>query len=153
MRSGGAGALCMIKGRRDHIQHDSTVEVVEWERSQPQEGLDQGFAREWPTGRCRERHQMMIEDRLEPSLVGFQRASHHADLIETVAIHFNQGQDFTADRRQLLFDPDHARDGEFDQLCRCGSLPFPTPILVGVCQREKMALKKLAGKVKSRAVL
>src|SRR6185295_5631689 len=126
---------------------------MEWERCQAQEGLDQGFARKGPTGRCCERHQMMVEHRLEPSLVGLQRASHHSNLVETIAIHFNQGQDFTADRRQLLFDPDHVRDGEFDWLRRRGSLLFPTPIVVGVCDWEKMALKKLAGKEKGRAIL
>ena len=96
---------------------------------------------------------MMIEHRLQPSLVGLQRTGHHSNLVETIAVDLNQGQDFTADRRQLLLDSDHVRDGKFNQFRCCGSVPFTTPILMGVCQREKMTLKKLAGKEKGRAIL
>src|SRR5205807_6454337 len=96
---------------------------------------------------------MMIEHRLQPSLVRLQRPSHHFDLVETIAVHFDQGQDFTADRRQFLLDPDRVYDGEFDQLCNCSSALFPIAILMGLCQREKMTLKKLASEEKGRAVL
>ena len=53
---------------------------------------------------------MMIEHRLQPSLVGLQRTGHYSNLVNTIAIHLDQGQDFTADRRQFLFDPDHVLD-------------------------------------------
>ena len=96
---------------------------------------------------------MTIEYRLEPSLIGLQRTSHHSDLIETIAVHLGQGQDFTTDRRQFLLNSDHVRHGEFDQFRCCGSVPFPTPILMTVCQRKQMALEKLTGKAKGRAVL
>ena len=96
---------------------------------------------------------MMIEHRLQPSLVRLQRTSHHFDLVETIAVHLDQGQDFTADRRQFLLDPDHVYDGEFDPLCNCSSVLFPIAILMDVCQRKKMTLKKLASEEKGRAVL
>ena len=96
---------------------------------------------------------MTIEYRLEPRLIGLQRTSHHSDLIETIAVHLSQGQDFTTDRRQFLLNPDHVCHGKFDQFRCCDSVPFPIPILMTVCQRKKMALEELAGKAKGLTVL
>ena len=94
---------------------------------------------------------MVIEHRLEASLIGLQRAGHHSDLLETIAIHLDQSQDFTTNRRQLLFNPDYVRDGDLHLIDCCGL--FPTPVLMRICQWEKMPFEKFAGKVKGRAVL
>ena len=95
----------------------------------------------------------MIEHRLEPRLIGLQRSSHHSDLVETIAMHLDQRQDFTADRRQLLLDPNDVRDGKFYSIDCCGSLPFPTLILMALRQWEKMSLEKSTGEEKGWAVL
>ena len=49
--SGGAGALLVMEGRRDHIQHGRTVEVIQRERCEAQEGFDERFSRERLPGR------------------------------------------------------------------------------------------------------
>ena len=95
----GIGPRYAVEGRRDHIQHGGTVEVIQRERSQAQEGFDQWFTRQRLPRRCREWHQMMLEYRLQPGLVGLQRAGHHTDLVKTITVHLDQGQDLTTDRR------------------------------------------------------
>src|SRR5689334_22774370 len=96
---------------------------------------------------------MMIEHRLQPGLIRIQGTGYYTDLVEMIAVHLDQSEDFTADRRQLLFDPYHVGNGKFDQLRCSSSLPFPTPILMGVSQGEQMTFKKSARKDKGRAIL
>ncbi len=57
---------------------------------------------------------MAIEDRLETRAVGIEHTGGDADLIETIAVCFDQIEDRAAGSRQFFFCPDHTPHGEFD---------------------------------------
>jgi len=68
------------------------------------------------------------------------------DLIETVAVDLNQGQNFTADHRQFLFDPiTFLTESSTNSVVVAHSHSGPR----GACQWKEMTFKELAAKKKA----
>ncbi len=56
---------------------------------------------------------MPVEHLLQPGLIGFERTSDHADVIEPVAMHLDELQNAAAQSGQFFFGSDDVRDRQF----------------------------------------